>query len=106
MRIDPAPSLPVANGTMPAATAAVEPAEDPPGDHRRWCGLRVGPRSVCPQVCQAVAEVGTDVVPIGMHPAASSRRVCTDFRPSLALTPMGTPASSSRAPRARTRSTC
>src|SRR5438270_12633044 len=85
MRMDPAPSLPVASGTMPAATAAAEPADEPPGDHAGWWGLQVGPRSVCPHVCQAVAEVGTDVIPIGTHPAASSRWDCTDSRPSLAL---------------------
>jgi hypothetical protein len=32
MGTDPAPSLPVASGTMPVATAAAEPADEPPGD--------------------------------------------------------------------------
>ena len=31
MRIEPPPSLPCATGTMPAATAAAEPPEEPPG---------------------------------------------------------------------------
>jgi len=30
MRIDPPPSLPWATGTMPAATAAADPPEEPP----------------------------------------------------------------------------
>ena len=32
MRIDPPPSDPVARGTSPAARAAAEPPEDPPGE--------------------------------------------------------------------------
>jgi hypothetical protein len=35
-RTDPAPSLPVASGTVPVATAAAEPADEPPGDHWGW----------------------------------------------------------------------
>ena len=31
-RIDPPPSLAPAHGTMPAATAAADPPDDPPGD--------------------------------------------------------------------------
>ena len=35
MRIEPPPSLPWASGTIPAATAAAEPPEEPPGRARR-----------------------------------------------------------------------
>jgi len=43
IRIDPPPSLPVANGTMPVATATAEPLLDPPAVRSRSQGLRVGP---------------------------------------------------------------
>ncbi len=43
MRIDPPPSLPWARGTIPAATAAADPPEDPPEEWSRFHGLRVGP---------------------------------------------------------------
>ena len=43
MRIEPMPSLPCAIGTMPAASAAAEPPEDPPGVRSRSHGLRVTP---------------------------------------------------------------
>ena len=38
---EPAVCVPKAIGTMPAATAAAEPAEEPPGVCARLCGLRV-----------------------------------------------------------------
>ena len=43
IRIEPAPSLAVARPTMPAATAAAEPPEEPPGVRQRSQGLRVAP---------------------------------------------------------------
>lgn len=43
MRIDPPPSLAPATGTMPAATAAAAPPDEPPGVRLRSQGLRVGP---------------------------------------------------------------
>ena len=43
IRIEPIPSLPWAIGTMPAATAAAEPPEDPPGVRPCAHGLRVTP---------------------------------------------------------------
>src|SRR5690606_35840810 len=46
MRIEPPPSLAPATGTMPAATAAADPPEEPPGVRSRAHGLRVGPNSV------------------------------------------------------------
>ena len=39
MRIDPPPSLACANGSMPDATAAADPPEDPPGVRERSHGL-------------------------------------------------------------------
>src|SRR5262245_3213925 len=43
MRIDPPPSVAWPAGTMPAATAAALPPEDPPAGRDRQYGLRVGP---------------------------------------------------------------
>jgi len=45
MRIDPPPSLPVHAGNNPAATAAAEPPDDPPGVRSVFHGLRVMPCS-------------------------------------------------------------
>ncbi len=45
MRIDPPPSLACANGIMPAATAAAEPPDEPPGVRVRSHGLCVGPKA-------------------------------------------------------------
>ncbi len=41
MRMDPPPSLPMAKGPMPAATAAPEPALDPPEVRSVFQGFRV-----------------------------------------------------------------
>ena len=40
MRIEPPPSAAIATGPMPAATAAPEPALDPPDVSARFHGLR------------------------------------------------------------------
>ncbi|MNL38734.1 hypothetical protein D3C87_1609690 [compost metagenome] len=40
-RMEPPVSLPVASGTMPAATAAAEPPDEPPGTVPTSQGLRV-----------------------------------------------------------------
>src|SRR6185312_14920109 len=51
IRIDPPPSPPVARLTSPPATAAAEPAEDPPGLRSVPQGLRVTPlRGVTPML--------------------------------------------------------
>ena len=42
MRIEPPVSLPMAIGTMPAATAAADPPLDPPGIRLRSHGLEAG----------------------------------------------------------------
>ena len=43
MRIEPPPSAPIASGTRPAATAAAEPADDPPVACPGFQGLRTNP---------------------------------------------------------------
>ena len=44
MRIEPPPSLAWAIGTMPEATAAAEPPEEPPVVRSGFQGLRQGPK--------------------------------------------------------------
>ena len=73
IRIDPPPSEPVANGTIPAATAAAEPPEDPPGVRSGFHGLRVIPVASL-AVHGKIVSSGTFVTPIGIAPAARSRR--------------------------------
>src|SRR3954463_4660181 len=43
-RIDPPVSVPIAHGALPAATAAAEPPDEPPGTRVVSHGLRVGPK--------------------------------------------------------------
>ena len=38
-------SDPMANVAKPAASAAADPAEDPPGEYRRFHGLQVVPQA-------------------------------------------------------------
>src|SRR5258705_13523059 len=73
MRIDPPPSLPVQIGIMPTATAAAEPPEDPPGVRSGFHGLRVTPFAAV-AVQGKIMSSGTLVIPIGIAPAARSRR--------------------------------
>ena len=42
-RIEPPVSVPIAHGALPAATAAAEPPDEPPGTRVRSHGLSVGP---------------------------------------------------------------
>ena len=44
MRMEPPPSLAWATGTMPAATAAAAPPDEPPAVRSRFHGLRVVPQ--------------------------------------------------------------
>jgi hypothetical protein len=71
-RIDPPPSEPVARGTMPAASAAADPPEEPPGPWARLNGLAVGPNSAL-DVLDDQANSGMFVLPTTTHPAARSR---------------------------------
>ena len=43
-RIEPPVSVPVAAGTSPAATAAAEPPDEPPGTRAASQGLATGPK--------------------------------------------------------------
>ncbi len=72
MRVEPPPSLAVAMGTSPAATAAALPPEDPPGVRAGSHGLRVMPHAFV-LVKLRVPNSGAAVLPIGTAPAARSR---------------------------------
>ncbi len=72
MRIDPPPSEPVARGTRPAATAAAEPPDDPPGERSSAHGLRVAPNTGF-TVSGMKPSSGVLVLPTTTHPAARRR---------------------------------
>src|SRR5699024_3070175 len=69
----PPPSEACAAGTIPAATAADAPPEDPPGERVRSCGLRVGPCSAG-LVVAFIPNSGLLVLPTITAPAARNRR--------------------------------
>jgi hypothetical protein len=73
MRIEPPPSLPCAIGTMPAATAAPEPPDEPPGVRSRSQGLRVGPNRRG-SVTGMIPSSGELVLPTITKPASLIRR--------------------------------
>ena len=79
MRIDPPPSPPVHIGNSPAATAAAEPPEDPPGVFERSHGLRVTP---CSGVLVKLTVPNSDAVvsPVMTAPAARSRSTSLSSR--------------------------
>ena len=57
---------------MPAATAAAEPPDEPPGHAVRSWGLRVGPKAEF-SVDEPIANSSRLVLPTGIAPAATSR---------------------------------
>ena len=73
IRIEPPPSLPCATGSIPAATAAAAPPDEPPGVRSRSQGLRVAPlwRG---SVVGRIPNSGMFVVPTTTNPASRSRR--------------------------------
>src|SRR4029078_9923432 len=72
MRTDPPPSVPSANGVIPAATEAAGPALEPPGVLARFHRLRVMPVSgESPTPLQPNSLVV--VLPITMAPADFTR---------------------------------
>ena len=66
LMIEPSVWVPSASGTSPAATAAAEPDEDPPGVCSRFQGLTVGPG------CRQANSVDT-VLPKIVAPRLRSR---------------------------------
>ncbi len=75
MRNEPMPSLPSAIGTMPAATAAALPADDPPAVREGFHGLRTMPYALSPNATSPSS--GRLVTPITTAPAARSRATVT-----------------------------
>ena len=73
MRVEPPPSLALAIGRMPAATAAPEPPEEPPGVRPVSHGLRVGPWRVG-SVTGRMPTSGRLVFPTITKPASRRRR--------------------------------
>ena len=72
MRTEPPPSVPSANGVMPAATDAAAPALEPPGVFSRFHGWRVIPvNGLSPTGLQPNSLVV--VLPIRIAPAAFAR---------------------------------
>ena len=72
MRMDPPPSVPMARGPSPAATAALAPPLEPPGVRSRFHGLRVIPKSKL-WVAPIQPKVGVLVLPSWIAPAARRR---------------------------------
>ena len=71
MRTEPPMSVPSARGTQPAATAAPDPPDEPPGVSAGFQGLRVMPQSG-DSVKPAWANSGVVVLPITIAPAPVS----------------------------------
>src|SRR5207248_10573706 len=74
MRIEPPISVPVASVVKPAASAAPEPPDEPPGPKSRFHGLRVTPQMREWQTPDR-QNSGVVVRPWTMAPAASSRSI-------------------------------
>ena len=77
IRIDPPPSLPVASGTIPEASAAADPPDEPPGERSRFQGLLVTPQCGL-MVSPYQPNSGVVVLPRTMQPAARSRPTWTE----------------------------
>lgn len=77
MRMEPPPSLAPAAGTIPAATAAADPPELPPGVRAGSHGLRVGPPSAGSVTARA-PNSGVAVRPNTTSPASVQRRTTVD----------------------------
>ena len=118
MRSEPPPSLPWASGTMPAATAAAEPPEEPPGVRVGSHGLRVGPvwrgsvvgripnsgrlvtpTTTKPGLLEAAHEVGAVARPVAGEEARAEVHAASPAAGTLALIAIGTPANGRASPR-------
>jgi hypothetical protein len=71
-RIEPPVSVPIAQGAVPAATAAAEPPDDPPGTRSGSHGLRTGPKPEF-SVEEPIANSSWLVLPSTGAPASRSR---------------------------------
>jgi hypothetical protein len=71
-RTEPPVSVPSAHTTSPAATAAADPPDDPPGTVSRFQGFLVGKNAEF-SVEEPMANSSQFVFPIRTEPAAASR---------------------------------
>jgi hypothetical protein len=71
-RTDPPVSLPSARSASPAATAAADPPEEPPGTRSGSWGFRVGPNSDV-SVVVPIPNSSMLALPTTVAPASSSR---------------------------------
>ncbi|MCY1221347.1 hypothetical protein D9M72_334000 [compost metagenome] len=71
-RIEPPVSVPVAAGARPAATAAAEPPDEPPGTRLVSHGLRTGPKCEF-SLDEPIANSSILVLPSVTMPAAAMR---------------------------------
>ncbi len=69
--MEPPVSEPSETGTIPAATAAAEPPEEPPGTRSRSQGLQVLPKYEL-SVVEPKANSSILVLPMGMAPALTA----------------------------------
>ena len=76
-RTEPPVSEPNAIGTMPAATAAAEPPDEPPGTRVRSMGLRAGPYAEN-SVDEPIANSSMFPLPTRIAPASRSFRATVD----------------------------
>ena len=81
MRIEPPPSEPVASGTSPAARAAADPPDEPPGVRSVSHGLRVMPKSRL-DVSALAPSSGVLVLPTTTQPAARRRATKGESAPA------------------------
>src|SRR3954447_16749217 len=73
-RIEPPVSVPIASGASNAATAALEPPDDPPGMRLRSQGLCDGPNAEF-SVDEPIANSSMFVLPSMTIPASLTRRL-------------------------------
>src|SRR3954454_24579594 len=90
LRSDPPRSLPSAIGTMPVASAAAAPPEDPPALRERSNGLRVAPNTGL-KVCEPAPNSGVFVLPTSTAPASRTRTTKGSSSPGTLSEKIGEP---------------
>ena len=88
IRADPPPSVASANDTIPSATAAALPPDDPPLLRVGANGLPVGPKSWLSQT-PLKPKTGLFVLPSTIAPAASMRSTHEQLKSGVKLTERG-----------------
>jgi hypothetical protein len=73
-RIEPPVSVPIDHGALPAATAAADPPDEPPGTRAGSHGLRVGPKPEF-SVDEPIANSSWFVLASSGAPAAVRRSI-------------------------------